>query len=356
MGIGMTPSRGEKTILTDSRVLYFDVLNVIACISVLFLHCNMMVHSWNPGRNWIVALAIETLFFFAVPIFFMLTGATLMRYRERYDTSTFFRKRMIRIVIPFLMWELIASLKANCSIRNGCELSALNPLRFVEGILNNTIESTYWFFFPLFAIYLAIPIISLLKDQQKTLIYAATVAFILQYCMPVIMRAIGDSWNMDLMMPALGGFLFYPVLGYLLSTLYIPKKYRIILYLSAILTLAVKFGYTWYFSSLVQSVDRTFFDYRTFTAALPAAALFVWFKNADLGCLDKYQKSLIKISSCSFGIYLMHNLVLFGVLSVLAIEPTSILLRTVGPFILYVFCLCVVLVLKEIPIVRKIVP
>ncbi|XCB29844.1 hypothetical protein RQN30_11930 [Arcanobacterium hippocoleae] len=43
----------------------------------------------ESGKNWAAALAIETIFFFAVPIFFMLTGATLLRYRDRYDTQTF---------------------------------------------------------------------------------------------------------------------------------------------------------------------------------------------------------------------------------------------------------------------------
>ena len=66
-----------------------DSLNIAACFSVIALHCNQMVHTWQPGKNWLLALLIEVLFYWAVPVFLMLTGATLMRYRDRYDTKTF---------------------------------------------------------------------------------------------------------------------------------------------------------------------------------------------------------------------------------------------------------------------------
>lgn len=78
----------------------FDCLNIAACFSVIALHCNQMVHTWQPGKNWLLALLIEVLFYWVVPVFLMLTGATFMRYRDRYDTKTFLSKRIKRTVIP----------------------------------------------------------------------------------------------------------------------------------------------------------------------------------------------------------------------------------------------------------------
>lgn len=37
----------------------------------------------------------------------MLSGATLMVYRTRYSTATFFRKRLIKVVIPWIFWSLV---------------------------------------------------------------------------------------------------------------------------------------------------------------------------------------------------------------------------------------------------------
>ncbi|XCB37180.1 hypothetical protein RQN46_03860 [Arcanobacterium hippocoleae] len=110
------------------------------------------------------------------------------------------------------------------------------------------------------------------------------------------------------------------------------------LYTTAVLSLILKFGYTLYYSALIQDVDRTFFDYQVFTAALPAAAIFVWCKNTDFEWLRKHQNLLAKISGCSFGVYLLHNLVLQNIIfGFFAISPTSVVLRTAVPLLLYAF-------------------
>ena len=37
----------------------------------------------------------------------MITGTTLMQYRERYDTKTFFKKRFSKVLVPFLFWAIV---------------------------------------------------------------------------------------------------------------------------------------------------------------------------------------------------------------------------------------------------------
>ena len=151
------------------RVLYFDLLNIVACICVVALHCNQMVHTWMPGKNWAAGLIIEVVCYWAVPVFFMLTGATLIRYRERYDTKTFLIKRFQRTVIPFLFWSAVLYFYI-VIYRDG---NAFGPRRMINAILNNEIEQVYWFFFPLFSVYLALPALSLLSDNKKALTFAA---------------------------------------------------------------------------------------------------------------------------------------------------------------------------------------
>lgn len=168
--------------MSAKRVVYFDLLNVAACIAVVALHCNQMVHTWQPGKNWLLAMAIETVFYWAVPIFFMLTGATLMRYRERYDTRTFIEKRVKRTVIPFVAWSLILFLVVSVPL-GGAHLGIRT---FLNLMLNNQIEQVYWFFFPLFSLYLALPMISLLADNKKVILYGVMVSFALVSVLPYL--------------------------------------------------------------------------------------------------------------------------------------------------------------------------
>ena len=92
---------------SQSRILYFDVLNIAACIAVIFLHHNGIVHSFTNTLAWRESLIAECAFYWAVPIFLMLSGANLLNYREKYSTKVFFKKRIIRTVIPWLFWSAV---------------------------------------------------------------------------------------------------------------------------------------------------------------------------------------------------------------------------------------------------------
>ena len=74
--------------MKSKRVLYFDILNILAIISVIALHHSGIVHA-NPNiRAWNTSLIVECLCYFAVPVFIMLSGANLLTYRDKYDTKT----------------------------------------------------------------------------------------------------------------------------------------------------------------------------------------------------------------------------------------------------------------------------
>ena len=95
-------------VVTKSRITYFDILNILACFAVLSLHHNGIVHNFNVNTlAWKQSLMFEVLFYWAVPIFFMLTGATLFGYRNKYSTQDFFKKRVFRAIVPFIIWSIV---------------------------------------------------------------------------------------------------------------------------------------------------------------------------------------------------------------------------------------------------------
>ena len=69
------------------RYVYLDILNILACIFVIFLHCNGIVHTFSDTKVWRESMIVETIAYCAVPIFFMISGATLIPYREKYSTA-----------------------------------------------------------------------------------------------------------------------------------------------------------------------------------------------------------------------------------------------------------------------------
>lgn len=92
-----------------------------------------------------------------------------------------------------------------------------------------------------------------------------------------------------------------------------------------------------------------------FHAVFLSVAVFVWIKQIrwerwlPKGLIDK----LPLISSCSFGVYLIHRIVMYYESSLLGISTKSHWWRIVCIPLTYIISLGIVLILKKIPVIKK---
>lgn len=78
------------------RIQYINYLNIFSCISVIALHCNGCFWNLSYDRWWKTSVIIETAFYTAVPVFFMIIGVTLLDYYRKYDTHISLRKEFLK--------------------------------------------------------------------------------------------------------------------------------------------------------------------------------------------------------------------------------------------------------------------
>ena len=90
------------------NITWLDVASVVSTIAVVALHMNGVYWSHPKGWLWINSSLIECIGYFAVPVFFMISGVSLLDYRDRYDDLEFLRRRSKRTLIPFLFWSSVA--------------------------------------------------------------------------------------------------------------------------------------------------------------------------------------------------------------------------------------------------------
>lgn len=333
------------------RVLYYDVLNILACIAVITLHHNGMVHSFENTLAWKESLVAECGFYWAVPVFLMLSGANLLGYREKYDTATFFKKRVMRTVVPWIVWSLIMLIwKTGTG-----QLAPESKGQIVDLVINCKVESTYWFFQALFACYLAIPVFSLMAGNRKMLWYTAGLNFVMLSCLPVLKTWFGMKITLDI--PVVGGLILYVILGYLLATQEISKKGRIALYIAGFSSGVFRYIYTYVLSIRNQVTDTSIKGYIYFHAVFLSAAVFVWAKNVEWEkCLPGWlTRRLSEISACSFGIYLIHKIVIYYERSLTGISVKSLLWRSAFVPVTYLIALVIVWGIRKLPVLRKIV-
>lgn len=345
----------QTTDQKNVRVVYFDILNIIACLAVVFLHCNAGVHGFSNTRLWKECLIIEVICYFAVPIFIMISGATLLKYRERYTTKQFFLKRVVKVVIPWIIWSLIVYIIKNKSF---------NMIDFTNAFMNTSIETIYWFFPLILYLYCLIPILSILTEKQehrKTMWYIVGFIFIFQSLLQPVCKMLDFKFpNVLNYMVGQNAYIIYILLGYLLSTMKLDKKKKIVIYILAIMALAIRYFYTMFASIESGVLNKDSWGYTAFTGLFPSVALFVFIKDINwekiFGKLRINTKLISNLAGCSFGVYLMHLLIRSRLLNLFNINTASYFQRLLFPVLLYALCVVIVLIIKKIPVVKKIVP
>jgi polysacchride biosynthesis protein len=206
----------------------------------------------------------------------------------------------------------------------------------------------YWFFIPLFALYTLISVLSHLRDNKSILLYIIIAIFITHSCLPVLSQIIGIQYNWDISFP-MNGYVMFLLIGFLLSEIHLSKQVRITFYILGILGPIIRYCGTVYYSTINNNLDRILFSYTQFHSVFLAVAVFILIKEISVYVENGKVIRIVKaLSSCSFGIYLIHVFMMYKVeLPILGIEADNVYWRFFGAFLTYFACFSIVFLIKS---------
>lgn len=350
----------------QQRIIWIDVLNIVACLGVLLLHCNHQSKGYDGEitLSWIYGLIIYTISYFPVPVFLMLSGCTLIGRCNSYPggVKQFYRKRFNKTVIPFVFWSLFY-FSFNLFV-GWYDFDGIK--NFISDFINARFNIHMWFFLPLFGIYLSMPFIETMlnNSSEKRELCFLLISFIFVSFLPMICEIADIKYfiigaeniqNYGMFCMA-GNMLFYAVWGHFLNRIVISPSWRKKIYLLGVLSAIVHFCGLYFMSIKNGSFDWTFLNYSYPTSVVMSIAVFVWFKNQNwdkfLSTFHIDASKISFVSSCSFGIYLIHRLIHnignhFGI-------PFQNPLY--GFILTYLVGFTIIVIMKKIPIINKIVP
>lgn len=290
----------------ENKTCYLSFLAILSSLAVIYLHYNGVFWQRPTGGIWVSANIIEAVFYFAVPIFFMISGCTLMDYKEKYSTKTFFIKRIRKTVLPFLAWSGMACLYEYL----------LHPIRFQGvglgevffGILDATYMPVYWFFMPLFSIYLCMPLLTDIKHKKETFTYVVLIGILMISTIPLLDGLGLHCLPRGLSFPICGAYLIYPLLGYLLHHTSVSFKWRMLIYGLGLLSLLAHIGVTTWMTPIDGPICSLVKGYTKLPALLYASAIFLFAKYElrqlyGLACVQGW---IEYFKPTTFGIYLLH--------------------------------------------------
>lgn len=334
---------------------YISILNVLACIGVVILHT--FETGYTSDANFVFEVLIRAIAYCAVPVFFMITGATLIDYRERYDTKTFFKKRLLKVIIPLIIWSIIYFIinffKGKFSIN---DLSFKFVFEYFFLVKTNPI---FWFFVVIIGIYLAIPVISLIPQEtrRKAFLYIIIITFVFNQFLPDLLYHLNLNYNYDLKFPlTYSGWISFIFIGYYIDKYEIVKKHRVIIYVLGIIGFLTMVVPTIFISYHKNESCSWFDEYYDAPCVLYSASFFLFFKSKinNNQIVTKIMPFFNFVAPTTLGIYVLHIAIrdflryfytysYFGMNLVLTLSILTI-------------CFIVVKIVQKIPGLRHIFP
>lgn len=335
----------------SGRTAYISLANAAATVAVIYLHANGVFWSFSRSRQWLSANAIESICYFAVPVFFMITGANLMGFYERYDLKTYFQKRIHKTLIPFAIWSA-AAVPFHVYFLKDLPAAKMNLLYLVHGMMTSSIVPPYWFFPAVFEVYLCLPLFASVPQEKRHGLfrYLLAAGFVINSLLPLLCRMIRSDLQMPLAVQAVSGAMFYAVAGYEISRQELSRKDRRIIYLLGIAGLLTHLLGTQVLSLRDGSINQLFKGYYNVPCVLYSLAVFVLIRqNGNRIMQGTFGRAVQIFSRYTFAIYLLHWFVLNGMIQLLHPDIYSLAFRLAVPIPVIAISMALAYLIRRIP-------
>lgn len=144
-------SHGDKTQLS-----YLNYLRFGSILLVILLHSATQFvtnAAYYHLPSYQVILAVNEIGRAGVPLFFMMSGYLLLRNPRTLEFGSFYRRRLSRILIPLMIWNLVYGIHYGMS-----------PGVIFEQTINQGCAYHFWFLYTLFGMYLITPFLKRIID------------------------------------------------------------------------------------------------------------------------------------------------------------------------------------------------
>ena len=297
----------------SKRVIYFDILRVVAIFFVVAVH--LSAQHWLDvdvsSRAWFAFNLYCTTGKWTVRMLILIIGALLLG--RDTPTCTILKKNVLRMVYVFVFWS-------------GCY--ALISLLFRHSppfdVLSQFVTGHYhlWFLFMIVGLYLLIPLLRPIVQSETLTRYFLLLSLVFTFLLPqlalfctFVSPRISTLISTVIMFTYCYfplGFTVYFVGGYYLSRRDFSRKEEIVLYCIGIAGLLFSIFAPVVHAKAQGAPSDIFYNYNSLNVLLTSVPIFVFAKKhlnfPRMG--ERAYAILRKLSKYSFGVYLVHPMVI----------------------------------------------
>jgi surface polysaccharide O-acyltransferase-like enzyme len=256
-------------------------------------------------NEWLPAAAVSASVRSCVPLFFLLAGYLLIT--EELNAVEFWKRRLSRVIVPWLFWSVIYLWHRRIS--HGNQISVPSMIR---SFVVDDVYYHLWFFYPLIGVYLSIPFLSAFVNHRDTCLmqYALLLWFAATSLFPAIgtflTEVTGYDCRVAFTFPAVTGFLGVSLAGFLIGNLSISRTRVIAASILLISCVSATFGLSVWEMCATGTPSQKYLSYLRPEVLLAAGAIFY------LGrAYFTWDSALLsRLAPLTLGVYLIHPLVL----------------------------------------------
>lgn len=342
-----------------------DLIRTIAIVGVILLHAgnDLTIQQVNTLEifRWCTVDVYQSIGRVGVPLFVMLTGALLLAPQKGTESlSVFFKKRWVRIGLPFIFWLIIYFLWDFL-----VNQQAVTANFIIQGVLSGP-SYQFWYIYMLVGLYLLTPVLRVMMAhaERSVIKFSLVLWFIGSAILPVV--DLLTPYRLDINLLVIPSYVGYYVLGAYLINVRVKRSFLVAFMALGVALTAI---FTYAMAATIGGAAMYYFqDYVSPTMVLTSVMLFLLLNSfpappeqpkEDANSIGR--KLLRLISENTLAIFFFHLMVLEilqnGYLGI-AINGNTINSIIGVPLITVLtlfICLAVIVPLKRVPYLKRLI-
>ncbi len=342
-----------------NSIQYINKLRVLAIYMVVTAHVAMWqtMATESFTFNWWLGCWLFYLAHLSIPVFVMISGALLLDDSRRESAAQFYRRRMIRVGIPLVVWTCVYLV-----VRVVMDHEELSVGRAVTLILTGDPYYHLWFLYMIAGLYLITPplrtFVRCSSPAERILVIVIGLILANAYFQTDVLLWNNQRSIFTMFIP----YISFYLCGYELR-LIDPRKVSLKYLVLAVLISA---GYLAAFSGVFMETaggvgTRYLFDFFSPPVIFISIGIFwaAYLRDLTAKPLEGRRRTALEwISSTTMGVYVLHPLVL-GLMRIAfskhADDGNFVAGVIVVPLITFIACVLITSLLMKIPVLRRIV-
>ncbi|MCR4688151.1 MAG: acyltransferase family protein [Saccharofermentans sp.] len=338
--------------MADKRNNSLSLIRIIACMAVVLLHtANLAMAVFAPEGDMRIATAsMRNLMLWSVPCFVMVTGVLLLDPAKEITYKKLFGKYIKRILITLVVFTLIY--KITDILIDKTPFTPALITEYLASLVFGTSWSHVWYLYLILAVYLLLPFYRMVasKAEAKDMRYLLIVLIVFQSLLAIVTDMTGKTPAFYILVSTIFPLFLYA--GYAIDKGYVKlnkivSAALILLCIAGMITFSI-------LATKLQSpeIGAMVTSYHFIFTVLLAICVFALMNKLNV----KGGKIFASLDGSTFGIYLVHMVILNVLYRAIGFNPYSIGVYILPVIAILTFALSwgIVAALRLIPFIRKI--